>query len=254
MNIAVFVAGIADPKWPLQIAPDGSGDGERRIMSPFDEAALEVALKLRDSDPETGIYVFCTGNAENEPVLRRSASFRANGIFRIDLEPQDRLDPQRLAGVLATSLDTAGVDCDLVLIGREFGDCDDGVVPPCLAETRGCPFFGLAQVVEFRDGEIALMRELATSQEWMTISGPVVASITNDRRNRLRHPLMKNVMAARTEKFRDITVSDKRESPLSVEVGAAAELSREVECRFLEGSAEEKAEKLSEFLLQWRRS
>ena len=58
MNIVVLIAGVHDPNWPIATSGDTlpEVDAERQIMSPFDEAALEIALRIRDANPETAIH------------------------------------------------------------------------------------------------------------------------------------------------------------------------------------------------------
>jgi electron transfer flavoprotein beta subunit len=53
MKIVVAVAGVLDPKWPIELDAEGMPRiaAERMVMSPFDESALEIALRLRDMDP-----------------------------------------------------------------------------------------------------------------------------------------------------------------------------------------------------------
>ena len=71
MNIAVLLAGIVDPKWPLQGLHLGAGGvvaGDDKLpgkLSPFDEAALETALKLRDADPDVNICAFLLGGPQS---------------------------------------------------------------------------------------------------------------------------------------------------------------------------------------------
>ena len=70
MKVAVLIAGVQDPKWP--VTPSGAlgeeqGD-QHRIMSPFDEAALEIALRLRDADPAVQIMAHVGGGAAGSPA------------------------------------------------------------------------------------------------------------------------------------------------------------------------------------------
>ena len=86
---------------------------------------------------------------------------------------------------------------DLILIGREFGDHDVGVIAACLAAELDRPFFALVQAVRWDGDRLELLREQGVVEETVGVEEQLVASVTNDRRNRLRHPLMKNVMEAK---------------------------------------------------------
>ncbi len=82
MHIAVMIAGIADPKRPL--ARPASGDWADLIdapttpfkLSPFDEAALETALKFRDRDPATVITALVTDGSGDLALMRSVAAYR----------------------------------------------------------------------------------------------------------------------------------------------------------------------------------
>lgn len=194
MNIVVLIAGVHDPKWPitpesaLSDAPDTIG--EHRIMSPFDEAALELALRLRDGNPATTITVRVAGGAGAQKIARTVAALNIADVATLTIDrPWDQ-------AATAAALVPWAAGGDLVLIGREFGDFDDGLVPALLAGMLDVPFFGRAQTVAVQDGA-TLMREVSACVETLRITGPLLASVTNDRRTRLRKPLMKNVMLAR---------------------------------------------------------
>ena len=261
MNIVVLLAGIVDPKWPLQglhLGSDGVVAGDDKLprkLSPFDEAALETALKLRDADPEVHITAFLLGGPQSEQLLRAVAAFRLNRVYQVDYRPAYRWDVVQLARALKAALDATEVRPELLLIGREFGDCDDGALPPYLAEVWGWRFVGLAQEVEHKDGELKLLRGRGDVDEWLTLAPPAIASVTNDKSNRLRHPLLKNVMAAKRETFAVIAAPDPgaspRLSPSSVKLSDTT-LRRGAACRILGGPVESQVAELAGFLQPWR--
>lgn len=194
MNIVVLIAGVHDPKWPIQFAAGGAfvPPREYQVFSPFDEAALEIALRLRLRDGQAGsrITAYVAGGPEGEKIARAVAALGIPQVSTLALdEPWDQAATVRVLAPLCAG-------ADLVLIGREFGDYDDGLVPALLAGALRVPLFARVQTVEV-SGDVRLMREAEASTETLTLSAPVVASVTNDRRTRLRKPLMKNVMQAR---------------------------------------------------------
>lgn len=240
MKIVVAIAGVLDPKWPIELDDGGMPRimADRVVMSPFDESALEIALRLRDMDPPSSLAAIVL----NEKVARMVAAFRIEDVAILDLPFAAGCDPNGGAGALAEVLPA---DAGLVLMGREFGDCDDGAVPPLVAAKLGLPFFGRVQDV--RAGP-ALLREAQAEEEAVTLAGPMLCSVTNDRRNRLRKPLMKNVMAARTARFRTL------EAPAAgvarfERLDRVADARRPVDCRMVEGEPGEVAAILAEHLL-----
>ena len=199
MKIQIFIAGVLDPKWPLDLhenqLPVRSPD--RLIMSPFDEAALEVALQIRDRDPAVTIHAVIAGGAESEKLGRAVAAHSIADVSCLPLlAPWDQ-------GATARQLAAVASDATLILLGREFGDCDDGIVPAMLAALLGLPFFGRVQAVDAGPPP-GLVRESGEFEERLSVAAPLVASATNDRRSRLRKPLMKNVMLSRQQKITPI--------------------------------------------------
>lgn len=248
MNVVVLIAGVHDPKWPLP--PIGEGrelaPGEHQVMSPFDEAALEVALRLRDADAGVRITAYVGGG---DAGLRTARAVAALNVADVSLVALDRPWDQ-----LATARALAGLceGADLVLIGREFGDFDDGLVPPLLAGALGTPFFGRAQTVGTGDG-ICLSREAQTSIETLRLSGPAVVSLTNDRRTRLRKPLMKNVMQARQAVIAKIDPA-KVPTPGLVVASLAERVAdrRAGDCALIAGEAAEQARAVAALLWEAR--
>ncbi len=196
MRITVLLAGVVDPKWRLTSLAEPKLP---RRLSPFDEAALETALKLRDADAAAQVTAVLVGGAETEPLARAVAAFRPHRCFRFAADPAALWDPAVAIRLLAAAVAATTPLPDLVLMGREFGDTDDGMLPPALAEAMGWPFCGLVHAVAAEAGTLLLRRSRGPREEVLRRRGPVLASITNERGNRLRHPLMKNVMLSKRE-------------------------------------------------------
>jgi electron transfer flavoprotein beta subunit len=261
MHIAVCLAPILDPKLPrdrLAIAENGRDvrrGGQPRKLGPFDEAALEVALKLRDIRSDARITALAIGDAEDEAAIRHAVALRVDAAIRLDIPDALRWDGGAVADTLAKAV--RALEPGLVLIGREFGDHDDGVVPPSLAEALAWPFFGLAHEAAPADEGIALGRERGVFDERAVFSAPVVASITNHPRNRLRLPLLKNIMAANRQPIEVRPVAADVAADITARLRPiTAEIARPVPrgalaCRFVDGNAEGQAAELARFLEPW---
>jgi electron transfer flavoprotein beta subunit len=261
MNVCVLLSGIADAKWPvpdLGRACDAAGiaDEQPRILSPFDEAALEIALKLRDADPATKIAAVLVAPKSQDKLARAVAGFRPDQLVHLDAATLPLWDAARATGALLHALESLEVQADLILVGREFGDLDDGTLPIALAERLGRPFLGLVQQVLVADGALQLMREHGAGEQWVTLPPPVVATVTNDRRNRLRQPLLKNVMAAKRATIACVQpagVPDTRTLEL-VSAALREAPARASACRMLAGTVAEQAADLARELDARRRA
>jgi electron transfer flavoprotein beta subunit len=260
MNILVLLAGVVDPKWSLQVDAGGTigtatPNTERRL-GPFDESALELALKLRDERPDTRIDVVVCGGPEVDPVARSAAAYRAHRVCRLDCDPAELWDTRRVCVALMSVIDAPGSAPDLVLIGREFGDCDDGALPPFLAEAWGWRFVGMVQAVGIADDMFVLRRERGPIDESVHVPAPVLASITNDKSNRLRHPLLKNVMAAKQATTEVLPVRQGEDDAPSVGLAAAVQAVGSTRgaasCLRLSGGGAADIEALAQFLEPWR--
>lgn len=246
MKVVVLLAGVEDPKWPVM--PEGvlGEASEHRIMSPFDEAALEMALRLRDADPSVSIAARITGGAAATRIARAVAALNVSDVATLTVAtPWDQ-------AALARSLAPYCAAADLVLIGREFGDCDDGLVPPLLAELLEVPFFGRVQAIE-TEGGAAFIRETASESERLQLSGRLLVSATNDRRTRLRKPLMKNVMMARQATIAELGCHGGVSSILALEgVMPRASGRDRTDCVMLPGTLSDQAKALADLLLETR--
>ena len=244
MKIVVLIAGVHDPKWP--IAPVGSEfplpSADHQIMSPFDEAALEVALRIRDVNPDTLIHVYVAGGIAGGKIARAVAAFNPAEISTMAFD--SAWDQSAMADALAELCTSAHI----VLIGREFGDFDDGFVPSMLAAKMGFGFFGRAQMVD-TIVNISMVREVGSFEERCTVSNPFVISVTNDRRTRLRKPLMKNVMLARQTEIANIAISPKISSRLRLVGATTGSAARApTTCTMITGTHAQQAQALASLL------
>jgi electron transfer flavoprotein beta subunit len=253
MDIAVLISGVADPKWPLpkdlSVASLQAHATQYAALSPFDEAALEIALALRDADPAVRITALV---AADEGLARRVAGWRPDTIHRLELDAGARFDTGAVARALAQALHELAPTATLVLIGREFGDLDDGTVPAALSLLHDAPFIPLALGVKRGDNGLVALRQAANGLERVQLPTRAMLSASNDPGNRLRHPLMKNVMMAKKAvlpAWRAPALESARALQLQ-SVNAAETPVRSSACEWLEGSARQKAQALAQVLLE----
>lgn len=253
MRILLLLAGVMDPKWPLDWPAEGGlppRRPDRVILSPFDEAALELALRLRDM---AGVEVraLVIGAEDTARTARTVAAFRVE-TSRMVLPEASLWDVAAIARAAIPHIRREAPD--LLLIGREFGDHDDGTLPAYLAGLLDRPCFTLAQEAACSDGRVRFMRERADSEEWVTIDRPAVVSVTNDRRNRLRKPLMKNVMAARQAELPEVPtpVPPDHDTARLLSAAPHAVGREQVAGRVLSGPVATQVAELAHLLRQWQ--
>ena len=266
MHVAVLLCGVADPRRPLARPATGrwldlvAAPTTPFKLSPFDEAALEVALKLRDRDPSVRVTALVTDGAGDVALMRAVASFRPDVVAGIPTPADRRADTDWLSHAIPAALSgIAAPSVDLWLMGREQGDLDDGVAPAFIAERWGLPFVGRALAVQRAGHAWQCDRIVGNQVQTVRAPGPLVASVTNDRGNRLRHPLMKNVALARQQKIDmlrpgDAAMCTASGNPVAGRISRVAleplESGRRTDspCRMLEGGLAEQARALADYL------
>jgi electron transfer flavoprotein beta subunit len=262
VQVVALLAGIVDPKHRLDrigLRSDGAAMDEAglpRRLSPFDEAALEIALKLRDAHPAVRVSVVLPGGPDSDPLVRAVAALRPHRAFRFGEEAPALWDPGAALPFLAAAVRAAAEAPDLVLTGREFGDTDDGALPAALAEAEGWRFAGLAHAVEREGGELVARRMRNGREEALRGPPPLLASVTNERGNRLRHPLLKNVVLAKRAPVEHVAApAARRGGPIPVllrSVSPAEPARRGGGGRVLTGPVEAQVAELAAFLAPWR--
>lgn len=244
MNIVLLIAGVHDPKWPISpaLAMGDAAVSDTLIMSPFDEAALEMALRIRGALPDTRISVRVAGGKAAQKISRAAAAFGLSDIAAFAVERS--WDQASLASALVPLCQGA----DIVLIGREFGDLDDGLVPPLLSNILGSAYFGRAQAIDLTHG-VTFLRELGDENQAFTPSGPALVSVTNDRRTRLRKPLMKNVMMARQAEIGELVTVARPQAGLTCQGFTPAGNPRgQIACQLIAGPSTDQAAALASLL------
>ncbi|HMN78623.1 MAG TPA: hypothetical protein PKA20_01715 [Burkholderiaceae bacterium] len=259
MNILVLLAGVADPKWPLPASCDGDALAAHRaahpLLSPFDEAALELALKWRDAVPDVRVDALVGAASAQDPLLRHVAGFRLDAVAGLDLARHPAWDAVALAAALAQWVGVQPQRPDLVLIGREFGDDDDGCLPGIVAERLGLPMLGQVLALGPADAGVVALRQHDGGLERRHCALPLLAAVTNHTGNRLRHPLLKNVMNARRMSFAMAALPDASAIAGEAARGVLAATApapapaRARACRMLDGDVAAQADALAELLI-----
>jgi electron transfer flavoprotein beta subunit len=257
MNMIVCCKQVVDPEAPpASFRVDASANkvippqGIPPVISPFDENALEAALKIKDAQGGK-ITVISLGNNLLRDVVKKPLSMGADELVLLEDEAYDEGDAWSVANAISGAIKKIG-EYDLIFCGRQAADWDNGQVGSGIAEILGLPSVTLAKKVEPEDGKAKVERVTADGYDVIEVSLPAVVTVSNEL-GEARYPTIKGIMAAKKKEpivwkpadievdAGQIGVSGRRTKLLKL-----FQPVREGECEMIEGeSPEEAAEKLA---------
>ncbi|MCX6012398.1 MAG: electron transfer flavoprotein subunit beta/FixA family protein [Chloroflexi bacterium] len=200
MDIVVCVKQITDPEAPpasFKIDPEAKkvipAPGVNQVISPFDEQAIEAALRVKDAAGAT-VRVVCMGSNLVSDVVKKPLAMGADELYLIQDKSLDDGDSISTAYALSMAIKKIG-KYDIVFCGRQAADWDVGQVGIGLSELLGIPCVTLAKKVEVKDGKLKIERVVADGYEVVEASTPAVITVTNEL-GEPRYATLKGIMAA----------------------------------------------------------
>ncbi|UCC60590.1 MAG: electron transfer flavoprotein subunit beta/FixA family protein [Dehalococcoidia bacterium] len=200
MNIIVCVKEIPDPETPASaFAIDEAAmraipaKDTPPVISPFDEQAVEAALRLKDS-LGAKVTVLSMGASSAEKVLKHTLSMGADEAFLLSDSSFENSDSTSAAYTLAQAIKKVG-EYDMIICGRQAGDFDSGQVGSGIAEMLGIPSVTVAKKIETLDGKAKVERVLPDGYEVVEVSLPALITVSNEL-GEPRYATLKGIMAA----------------------------------------------------------
>jgi electron transfer flavoprotein beta subunit len=201
MKIIVCVKQILDPEAPpsgfhvdeaaKKIIPP---PGIPPVLSPFDENAVEAALRIKDAQ-DGKITVISMGASLAREVVKKPLSMGADELILLEDEAFTGGDSWSAAYALSAAIKKTGT-YDLVLCGRQAADWDMGQVGSGIAELLGLPVVTLARKVEAAGGGVRVERVTEDGYEVIEASLPALVTVSNEL-GAARYPTIKGIMAAK---------------------------------------------------------
>ncbi len=207
MKILVPIKRVPDPYGRIKLTPDGLIDeGDIKwVINPFDEIALEEAVRMREQGTDCEIIVVCIGESVCEEQIRTALAMGADrGIF---LEINGELDPGMVSFLLAEIYKS--IQPDLVLMGKQGIDDDHSQTGQWLAARLNIPQATFASSIEILNGgqSARVIREVDSGRETVEIELPAV--ITTDLRlNEPRYVALPAIIKARSKPISRMTAND----------------------------------------------
>ena len=205
MKILVPVKRVIDYNVKPRVKPDGSGVDLANVkmsMNPFDEIAVEEAIRLREKGVATEVIAVSVGPEKAQETLRTALAMGADRAILIVAED---VEPLGVAKLLAKVMDEEGPG--LVILGKQAIDDDSNQTGQMLAALTGRPQGTFASKVEVSGDSVSVTREVDGGLE--TVSLKIPAIVTTDLRlNEPRYASLPNIMKAKSKPMVHKTPAD----------------------------------------------
>ena len=195
MKVLVPVKRVVDYNVKVRVKSDGTGVDIANVkmsMNPFDEIAVEEAVRLREKGFATEVIVVSCGVTQCQETLRTAMAIGADRAILV--ECVDELQPLAVAKLLKALVDKE--QPGLIILGKQAIDDDCNQTGQMLAALAGLSQGTFASKVEIVDGKARVTREIDGGSEILSLSLPAV--ITTDLRlNEPRYVTLPNIMKAK---------------------------------------------------------
>jgi electron transfer flavoprotein beta subunit len=249
LNILVCVKQVPDPEGPPSAFEVDSAarkvtpKGIPPVLSPFDENALEAAIRVKEAAGGS-ITMLSVGNNLSKAVMLKALASGADRLVTVE-DPscdQEGLDAFATASLLAAAVRKAG-PFDLILTGRQAADTNAGQVGLGLAQLLSIPAVSVAGKVEVNGGTARVETVLPDGYEVVEASLPLLVTVSHEVGD-LRYPSLMAIKKAKTLPMETFKPADLGMEPGSLVINEITELTapnRERRCRLVEGESPEDA-------------
>jgi electron transfer flavoprotein beta subunit len=205
MKVLVTVKRVVDYNVKVRVKPDGSDVDIANVkmsMNPFDEIAVEEAVRLKEKGVATDIVVVTCGTAACQDVLRTAFAMGADrGIL---VESAEALQPLAVAKVLKAVFDRE--QPQLVIMGKQAIDDDSNQTGQMFAALAGLPQATFASKLDINGSSAQVTREVDGGLQTIAVKLPAVVT-TDLRLNEPRYVTLPNIMKAKKKEIETIPVS-----------------------------------------------
>lgn len=197
MKLLVAVKRVVDYKASIRVKSDGSGVETTNVkmsMNPFDEIAVEEAIRIKEKGLATEIVVVSIGTDACQEVLRTALAMGADRAILVKTEQE--IQPLSAAKILKQL--TLQESSNLVILGKQAIDTDYNQVGQMLAALLNWPQGTFASKCEFHDQRVSVTREIDGGLETLSLKLPAV--ITTDLRlNEPRYISLPNIVKSKSK-------------------------------------------------------
>ncbi len=206
MKVLVPVKRVVDYNVKVRVKSDGTGVDIANVkmsMNPFDEIAVEEAVRLKEKGVVTEVIAVSCGVTQCQETLRTAMAIGADRAILVETDAE--LQPLAVAKLLKALVDKE--QPQLVVLGKQAIDDDCNQTGQMLAALTGLPQGTFASKVEVADGKVAVTREVDGGLETVSLSLPAVVT-TDLRLNEPRYVTLPNIMKAKKKQLDIVKPAD----------------------------------------------
>src|SRR5258705_334780 len=203
MKLLVPVKRVVDFNVKIRVKPDASGvelANVKMSMNPFDEIAVEEAVRLKEAGAATEIVVVSCGLPACQETLRTALAIGADRAILVDTDAD--LQPLAVAQLLRAIVQRETPE--LVILGKQAIDDDSNQTGQMLAALLGWPQATFASKIKTETGRLQVTREVDGGLETISIKLPAVVT-TDLRLNEPRYVTLPNIMKAKKKPLETLT-------------------------------------------------
>ncbi|MFV8835338.1 electron transfer flavoprotein subunit beta/FixA family protein [Aquisalimonas sp. APHAB1-3] len=206
MKILVPVKRVVDYNVKVRVKADGSGVETANVkmsMNPFDEIAVEEAVRLKEKGVAEEVVVVSMGVSQCQETIRTALAM--GGDRGILVETDDELEPLAVAKLLKALAEKENPD--MVVLGKQAIDDDANQTGQMFAALMGWGQGTFASAVDLQDGKVQVTREIDGGAETVSLKLPAVVT-TDLRLNEPRYAKLPNIMKAKKKQLDTLSPAD----------------------------------------------
>jgi len=216
MDILVLIKQGPDTEAKINVSNAKISEaGIKWIISPYDEIALEEAIRMKEATGGT-VTAVSVGSDNVVQSLRTAYAMGADNAIHIKNDDYEMLDAYAIAESIHKA--TEGQEYKVILAGRQGNDSDNGQVPAILSVLKDCACVSFAKKIERQDDKVVIECEAEGGDATYESSYPVIIT-ANAGLNEPRYPSLKGIMASKKKAIETKTLAD-----LGVEAGSRIEV------------------------------
>lgn len=209
MNIFVFVKRVPDTESKIRINQETGRiveEGLNFVLNPYDEYAVEEALRLREGKGGK-VTIISVGPEEALVVLKKCLAMGADDAVLLKDDTPETYDGLRIAKIIVSAIEKKFPEFDLLLFGKQSMGADNAQVPAMVAELIGLPQVNVVTKLEIEGNKGVAYREIEGALEKASFSLPAVISAQKGL-NEPRYETLKGIMAAKRKEIPILALED----------------------------------------------